>query len=103
MIVRICFSNGEVMMFGDSYKPWDMQAREFLRYNPALKDGIILIEKSKDKWVSWGGLKWCPESSFQEYLNREGVQQHEDDNPRPRQFGDMKFTEDRKLIEKLNQ
>jgi hypothetical protein len=51
----------------------------------------ISVETSSDKWIGWGGLKWCPESLFQSQLNREGCQENEPDNPNPRQYSNMVF------------
>lgn len=94
MIIRINFSNHESMLFGESYKPWAMQAGEFLLKNNELIPAITSIEKSKSKWMSWGGLKWCPASSFQINLNREGCQSNDPDNASPRIYAEMSFVQD---------
>ena len=95
--------NGEtiVMMFGDSYKSWSEQFREFIhrKYGDPKKgwrkcdlEGLqVELEKSRSKWIAWGGLKWCAESEFQNELNREGCQEDEPDNPAPRRFADFRF------------
>jgi hypothetical protein len=95
------------MMFGDSYKDWQTQYQEFLwQYiqwydrtiiSRCLVFKVISLEACKDRWKAWGGLKWCNESSFQNELNREGCQQNEPDNPKPRQYHKMKFYLDFKL------
>ena len=90
MIVRITFDNDRVMLFGDSYKPWTMQFDEYM-FKKDFKP--IKFESCKDKWISWGGLKWCWEDLFQKQLNREGCQDNEPDNPNPRQYANMKFVE----------
>ena len=83
------------MLFGDSYKRWQLQFEEYVRIVKARGFSIIPISawKSKSEWIGWGGLKWCEESSFQEELNREGVQDGEPDNKNPRKYSDMKFVE----------
>jgi len=113
MIVRVTFyekpenvkaghSKTFTMLFGDSYKSWETQFEEFSYwyYTPRgegwkvknIEGKIINAEKSNSKWIGWGGLKWCPEDEFQQELNREGVQDGEPDNPKPRQYRKMKFT-----------
>jgi len=90
MIIRITFDDGRVMMFGDSYKPWTMQFDEYMwrvNFKP------VKFESCQDKWIGWGGLKWCSESRFQNHLNREGCQDEDENNPNPRKFEDMKFVE----------
>ena len=90
MIARVTFENDLVMMFGDSYKPWTMQYNEYLCYK---KLKPVKIEISKSKWIGWGGLKWCSENEFQGQLNREGCQENELDNTKPREYSKMKFKE----------
>lgn len=103
MIIKVLFERTEkivdapksypvVILFGDSYKTWKMQFEEFYRrhcdeYRP------VKVWWSSSKWKAWGGLKWCNEASFQEELNREGVQSGEPNNPKPRQYSRMKFYE----------
>jgi len=82
-IVRVQFAENHVMMFGNSYKAWEEQLDD-------------------SKWISWGGLKWCPEERFQHHLNREGCQSDELDNPNPRQYKDMNFYEDITITRKVN-
>ncbi|MGR5875599.1 spore protein H [Bacillus pacificus] len=60
------------------------------------------VTVSDSKWISWGGLKWCPEERFQHHLNREGCQSDELDNPNPRQYKDMNFYEDITITRKVN-
>lgn len=97
MIIKVRFidtAKGDkehTMLFGDSYKKWEEQFCEYLRRFPSLE--AVRAWRCKDKWKGWGGLKWCSEESFQEELNREGVQSNEPDNPNPRQYADMKFWE----------
>jgi len=97
MIVKVKIENIKektifYMMFGDGYKRWQEQFSEFQRY---YKDQIKVISfsKSKERWIGWGGLKWCSENDFQFNLNREGRQIDEPDNPKPRQYKKMKFVE----------
>jgi hypothetical protein len=89
------------MLFGNSYKPWDVQAREFFRINPEMIKDVETIEYSNAEWISWGGLKWCAEDIFQNKLNREGCQDHDPDNKTPRKYDKMIFRQDLRLMRKL--
>lgn len=99
MIIKVLFKiEGEpvTMMFGDSYKSWKEQYSEFYRSTKYETKGLIeliAIWECKDKWIGWGGLKWCSEKNFQECLNREGCQEEDKDNPNPRKYTNMKFRE----------
>ena len=101
MIVRIKLkSKGETfsMMFGNSYKNWDEQFREYcFTFKPV---EIIQIETSPEKWKGWGGLKWCNETEFQHELNREGCQDKDPDNPKPRKYEYMRFGSN-KIVENI--
>jgi hypothetical protein len=98
MIVRVTFSDDRVMLFGNSYKPWDMQLDEYMwRFKP---QQVLSVESSRSKWVTWGGLKWCPEDKFQNQLNREGCQDGEPDKVNPRQYENMVFAFDSKKYSK---
>jgi hypothetical protein len=99
-IVRVSFNNGYTMMFGNSYKPWEMQFEEYLlMLRNSKKDlSISNVEVSDEPWVAWGGLKWCPSESFQEQLNREGCQSDEPDNQNPRQYNLMRFYIDEQTL-----
>lgn len=121
MTVRVTFrkENKEFkMLFGNSYKYWYTQATEYIyrnhgsetegwRYSDLNELEILEVEKSHSPWVGWGGLKWCTEDLFQEELNREGVQQNEPDNLKPRQYDNFKFDYYnygyRKLIKELKE
>ena len=102
-IVRVTFTD-RIMLFGNSYKPWKMQFDEYVwlckRDGEELK--LVKVEVSDSNWVSWGGLKWCPEDKFQHQLNREGCQSDESDNPKPRQYNEMKFYVDKKITKDVN-
>ncbi len=114
MIIKITFLDINrkpfTMLFGDSYKLWHMQYEEFMNEQIKWYDcstlihrkiyGIVSVEKSSDEWIGWGGLKWCGEECFQEQLNREGCQEGEPDNPKPRLYNRMQF-ESNKKIEKI--
>jgi len=97
MIVKIQFSSeGEIytILFGDSYKKWEVQLREYLYTFKNTE--IMKIESCPDKWIDFGGLKWCSINRFQDELNRE--------NPRsPRFFHNMKFSFSEKIADKVNQ
>lgn len=95
MIIKVKFKDNETeeeftMLFGDSYKSWQEQYKEFLRtgdYTP------LRAWKSQARWKGWGGLKWCEEKDFQEELNREDVQHGEPNNPNARQYSLFQFEE----------
>lgn len=104
MTVKLTIIRGEetdVILTGTSYKDWTQQAVEYIYLNYGSKDMgwrfrdiddlDIEVKKSNGRWIGWGGLKWCDEASFQEQLNREGVQQSEPDNPKPRQYVNFVF------------
>lgn len=93
MIVCIKFNDGLTMMFGDSYKPWRVQFDEFCWKNKSIGE-IEQVTCCSNKWIGWGGLKWCPEEDFQHQLNREGCQSQDNDNPNARQYKDMTFRSD---------
>ena len=92
MIVKIKLkSKDEVftMMFGNSYKDWDEQFREYCSAFKPIE--VLLVVTSPEKWKGWGGLKWCNENEFQNELNREGCQDKDPDNPNPRIYENMRF------------
>ena len=107
MIVRITLVGKNkkdfIMLFGDSYKTWQQQFKEYMWRNIRWYDTDIImqcnffdvkkVEYSDSQWKGWGGLKWCEDCDFQNELNREGVQQNEPDNPTPRQYDEMEFYE----------
>ncbi|TCW55306.1 hypothetical protein EC917_106161 [Bacillus thuringiensis] len=103
-IVRVQFSEDRVMMFGNSYKPWEMQFDEYLWLlkQEGELDGVEKVTVSDSEWVSWGGLKWCPEEKFQHQLNREGCQDSDPDNTNPRQYKEMTFYKDASTTRKVN-
>ncbi|MGC7931280.1 hypothetical protein ACP3VS_22000 [Lysinibacillus sp. VIII_CA] len=101
MIVKAQFEN-TTMLFGDSYKPWQMQFDEWAWLNKNDKSlNLVRVTVSEEHWVSWGGLKWCPEDRFQHQLNREGCQDDESDNQNPRQYSEMQFVRDAKVERKV--
>lgn len=92
MIVKIKIKSSSdtfTMLFGNSYKKWTEQFREYCYAFKPIE--VLEVETSKEDWKGWGGLKWCNEDEFQEELNREGVQQNEPDNPKPRNYSKMEF------------
>lgn len=103
-IVRVAFED-RVMLFGNSYKPWNMQFDEYI--STCKRDGIELVLMSvyvsDSQWISWGGLKWCPEQHFQQQLNREGCQESDPDNLHPRKYDDMKFYYDDKIYKQVRE
>ncbi|MGE1125859.1 spore protein H [Bacillus wiedmannii] len=60
------------------------------------------VTVSDEAWISWGGLKWCPEERFQQQLNREGCQETDSDNPNARQYKEMTFYKDASATRKVN-
>lgn len=92
------------MLFGDSYKSYLVQIKEFfyrvgtkwVENKPCAEIEIIDIQFSNAKWIGWGGLKWVSEENIQEKYNREGCQSDEPDNPTPRKYSDISFSYDMK-------
>lgn len=103
-IIKLKFNNEWIMMFGNSYKPWEMQLEEYLFI--LLRNGELddyeEVTVSDNPWVGWGGLKWCKQDKFQNQLNREGSQSNEPDNPNPRQYNEMVFYKDVAVTKKVN-
>jgi len=93
MIVKIKLKSKDndefTMMFGNSYKSWESQFREYCQNFKPVE--ILQLETSKEDWIGWGGLKWCSEDEFQDELNREGCQEGELDNSDPRIYAEMHF------------
>lgn len=103
-IIRVRFSDVWTMMFGNSYKPWEMQLEEYLLMlkRKGELDDYLEVTVSDSKWIGWGGLKWCSEENFQHQLNREGCQSNEPDNPNPRLYKEMVFYRDSSVTAKVN-
>jgi len=96
MIVKIKLkSKNEVftMLFGNSYKNWEAQFREYCSTFKPIE--VISIETSKADWKGWGGLKWCNEAEIQNELNREGCQPDDPDNPKSRIYSDIVFNQNK--------
>lgn len=99
MIVKVLFKIADqerIMLFGNSYKTWREQYEEFFHRRHREFNGQcepLKVWKSPARWKEFGGLKWCEEKNFQHELNREDVQGSEPDNPNPRKYSDMIFTE----------
>jgi len=69
MTIKATFPDGTVMMFGDSYRRWFDQLREFCA---AYKMPRPEAEKCSAKWIGYGGLKWCSEGELGAALQNEG-------------------------------
>jgi hypothetical protein len=96
MIVKIKIKSSSdtfTMLFGNSYKNWTEQFREYCYAFKPIE--VLEVETSKEDWKGWGGLKWCNEDEFQEELNREGCQSSDPDNPNPRIYKNMRFSSNR--------
>lgn len=88
----------ETILFGNSYKNWDQQFREFCWIYKPIE--ILSAESSKEKWISWGGLKWCDFDIFQDELNREDCEENEPDNPDPRKIEEFVFNTNKIVFNK---
>lgn len=80
MIIRVTLKNGNVMMFGDSYKPWEQEFQEYCWAgarpfnNFYLKDlKIEKVEYSNEKFPYYGGLKWGSEQVMVERLKEQAA------------------------------
>lgn len=105
MIVKIIFldlDNKEfTMLFGNSYKNWITQFEEYLYQRISWYNAkkimscdiykIINVQKATDRWIGYGGLKWCSDTTFQESLDYEanGLKWK-----KTRQYKDMTFNYD---------
>ena len=69
MTIKATFPDGSIMLFGDSYKSWIDQLAEYCR---AYKMPRPAVAKCRQKWIGYGGLKWCAESDLQVELDNEG-------------------------------
>lgn len=75
MIMCIKFKNDTEefnMLFGDSYKSWQDQLMEYMSITKLKPYKPYCISYSKEKWISYGGLKWCCLDNFQDELKVEG-------------------------------
>jgi len=68
MTIKATFPDGTTMFFGDSYRKWFDQLRE---YCVSWKKPRPQVVKSSAKWITYGGLKWCDESYLREALLNE--------------------------------
>ena len=104
MIVRIelKFDGNEqlAMLFGNSYKTWDIQFAEYCRIHHPVS--VLSAQSSPKEWIGWGGLKWCGHDSFQLHLNRVGCQHGDPDNPNPRKSEDISFKENKIVFNKAS-
>lgn len=94
LTVKVTYKDKETeeifdMLFGNSYKDWKTQKKEYESTFP--NEEALSVKKSKQKWIGWGGLKWCQYKNLQHQLNREGCQEKEPDNPNPRKAEDFVF------------
>lgn len=69
MTIKATFPDGSVMMLGDSYRKWWDQLAELCHYQKLPRPSVL---KCPNKWIGYGGLKWCAESNFAECLREEG-------------------------------
>ena len=70
MTIKATFPDGNVMLFGDSYRKWFDQLREFCH---AYKQPRPEVVKCSAKWVAFGGLKWCAFAHLRMALEEEGM------------------------------
>lgn len=71
MIVIIDFlfnSEKKQYVFGDSYKSWKMQLREFILTEKIKEDQFLKVKSCKKEFPQ-NGLKWCLLEEFQSELN----------------------------------
>lgn len=77
------------MVFGDSYKTWQMQLNEYLMmlHNRKTQYKITGLRKSNAKFVQHG-LKWCSVDEYQDELKFEA----KDTGKPARKFDTMSFS-----------
>lgn len=104
VIIRLKFNEEWTMLFGNSYKTWEMQLKEYLLLLKRKQklESYSEVTVSDNAWIAWGGLKWCEENDFQNQLDREGRQSNEAANENARQYSNMEFYQDRVVTEKVN-
>lgn len=80
MIVRVTLKNGSVIMFGDSYKKWDVQFQEYCWFgavafnNFYIRDVVVeKVEYCKEKFPTYGGLKWSTEKALIDRLKEQAA------------------------------
>lgn len=82
MTIEATFADGGKMLFGDSYKRWWIQLSEYVR---RYRTGTPRIRVSRERWIGFGGLKWCSPEMLPHELELEGegrnVDQFEFRNP----------------------
>ncbi len=71
LIVKATWSYDHVMVFGNSYKKWWVQMREYMSTQQI--DYLPEIMVANEPWINFGGLKWCEWNLFQSALNEEGM------------------------------
>lgn len=71
LTVKVSFVGDFEMLFGNSYKSWDCQLKEFCTMGREVQVPTSIVY-SILPWVSYGGLKWCAPENFQEQLDDEG-------------------------------
>lgn len=71
LTVKVLFADGAAMLFGNSYRDWDDQLREFCCMWDAVQVPVS-ISGSSFPWVAYGGLKWCAPEGLQQSLDEEG-------------------------------
>ena len=82
MIIRVTLKSGNVMMFGDSYKPWEREFQEYCWVGASQTTDFyirnILVEKVEycnEKFPTYGGLKWGPEAAMVQRLQEQAEQE----------------------------
>lgn len=78
--VKVQFTTDEetyTMVFGDSYKTWQMQLQEYIYYlkRKDRKFTINKLDKSSEKFRQ-NGLKWCDIKEYQGELTEDALEMH---------------------------
>ena len=69
MTIKATFPDGTVRLFGDSYRKWYDQLREYCGHYEKPRPDVV---KCKTAWISYGGLKWCALHELTSELKEEG-------------------------------
>jgi len=68
MIIKIKFNRNRIILFGDSYKPWQEQLKEYCNLFKVFTYEEAWV--SNQSWIKIGGLKWCCLEDFSILLKK---------------------------------
>ena len=107
MIIRVALKNGNVIMFGDSYKPWEQEFQEYCWFGASRTTDFcirnILLEKVEycnEKFPTYGGLKWGSEAAMVQRLK----EQAEQEGKKPKDYSKYVYSPaTQKMLDKIDE